>query len=110
MAVGLLSMAILGLVSAQLFATRAGQEVSERHLAGVIASSLMADAEVTLRKSFSQSVARSRGPVPEHPRYQAEITETRRLSGDLKEIEVTVYWIDKEGPQEHRLWTKIARK
>lgn len=109
-AVGLLALAILGLVSAQLFATRASNEVSERHLAGVIAASLMADAEVTLRKSFSQSVSRARSPVPEHRGYQAEVNQNVVMSGDLKEIEVIVYWVDKKGPQEHHLWTKIARR
>lgn len=107
-AVGLVGMAILGLVSAQIFATRARHDVSRRQTAGVIATSMMNDAQASLAYDFSASVARPRAVQPTYPEFQTEVDEQKVMPGQLDRVEVVVYWTGKYGPQEYRLWTEFA--
>lgn len=108
MALGLISVALLGLMSMQAFALKTQRKSTRRHTASVIASSLMAETEKSVRDDFETDTARSRGPANE-PEYEVEIVETVGPD-DLKRVEVRVFWSDDQGDQSYRLWTKFIRE
>lgn len=111
MAFLVLSLAILGLVSVQVYALRAQSKMGERNVAAVIAASRLNALEGQLDQDFGRVVAAARAPLPDHPDYQLAIAE-RALPGldNLKEVAVCVYWTDAHGPHEYCVWSRFLKR
>lgn len=112
--VALLSMAVLGLVSAQIFALQAGQGNKKRHTASVMAWRLLSDVEEQARRDFSVSAARPRqraaerlGPNEMFQDYEYEIRE-QNLAPDFRRVEVVLHFTDDKGARsEYSAWTYL---
>lgn len=104
---GLLSVGLLALVSSILYALRAGEDSTETHTAGVAAASIMCQVRQTLARDFTRSVAVRRQPLPNHAGYEYEVAERAEMGGELKRVEVTIYWKDRQGDRRFRAWTKV---
>ncbi|MEW6278052.1 MAG: hypothetical protein AB1758_05470 [Candidatus Eremiobacterota bacterium] len=104
---GLVSLSLLALIGSMIYGLRANQDAGGSHLAGVAASSLLNQARQSLRKDFSRSVASPRRPLPAYPGLEYQLVERTEPGGRLKRLEVTVYWKDRQGPRELRVWTRV---
>ncbi|GMU52028.1 MAG: hypothetical protein AMXMBFR33_11740 [Candidatus Xenobia bacterium] len=104
---GIMGMALLALVSAEIYSARADRGGSQRHQATMVASSLMAEAEKDLRRDFGASVAAGRQAVPGNPGYEYELLEQSEVGGRIKRLQVNVFWSDQQGDQQYSLWTRV---
>lgn len=100
-------MALLALVSAEIYSARADRGGSQRHQATMVAGSLMAEAEKDLRRNFGASVAAGRQAAPGHPGYEYELIEQSEVGGRIKRLQVNVFWTDQQGAQQYSLWTRV---
>ncbi len=100
---------VLAFLSVVSYSLRARNKTSQRHEASVMATSFLNQAELDNWKDFSQSSARPRQPVPGHPGFEYAVTDQTEMP-DLKRVDVLIYWQDKQGLQEYRLWTKFVRE
>jgi len=101
-----LSIALLGLVSVQIYSLRATGGNKQRHSASIIASSLMNEKEEALRKDFATSVAQARITVPDQDLYQYEVVE-ETSAPSLKKITVTVSWKEGDKTLDYSVWTYV---
>jgi len=101
-----LSIALLGLVSVQIYSLRATGGNRQRHVASIIASSVMNEKEEALRKNFSDPVGQARMEVPGQEGYHYEVTE-ELCAPSLKKVTVTVSWKERERTVEYSVWTYI---
>jgi Tfp pilus assembly protein PilV len=101
-----LSIALLGLVSAQIYSLRASGGNRSRHTASVIAHNMLNEKEEALRKDFSTSVAQSRSAVEGQEGFQCAIIE-ESPAADFKKITVIIYWKESQENHEYSIWTYI---
>jgi hypothetical protein len=101
--------AVLGLVGVVSYSLRAQAKSSTSHIASVIASNLMEDAQGTCWDNFSAPLTAARQVVPSHPGYEFAIAENLE-NADLKRVEISIYWNDREGARQFDLWTKLVRE
>src|SRR5438105_210758 len=93
----LLAMAVLGLVSVQVYTLNATKSNRGAHTATVISTSVMNDVEHRLHQNFTQSVAQSSTAVPGFDGFQCAVAESFvDTAQTLKQIDTTVFWKDKE--------------
>ena len=105
----LTTLAVLGLVGVVSYSLRAQVKSSQAHVASVIAATRIEDARVTVLKDFALSLDLPRQAAPEQTGFEVAVRETRE-GDDLKRVDVSVYWTDREGPQQYDLWTKLVRE
>ncbi len=101
----LLALAVLGLVSAHLYAVRAEREGLGRYDSGAAAGMILAGIESDLRKNpddFHKSYAVSARPVPDLSDVVYSVDESD-VSPRLRKFTVTVT----SGAQEFKLWTLV---
>jgi prepilin-type N-terminal cleavage/methylation domain-containing protein len=110
LAVLILSLAVLGLLSVQAYAFRAQSKGTERNRASVIAASRMNALEAKLKDDFGASVTQARAYVPDEAGYEIAVAQAAVPPlDDLKELLVTVYWTDDQGPHEYDLRTRVLK-
>lgn len=103
-----MALALLALVSAEVYSARADKGGAARHTATVIASSYLSEAEQALSRNFSNTVTASRQAVPAPPAgYEYQVTATDEVGGTVKNVRVTVYWKDQQGDQSYTMWTRV---
>ncbi len=108
--VGIMAMALLALVSAEVYSARADKGGAARHTATVVASSILSQAEQDLQHDFNADVSSGRQPVPSPPAgYESEITVGSGVGGRIKVVRVTVYWTDQQGNQSYSMSTKVLK-
>ena len=101
-----LTIAIFGLVSANIYAARAHQVSKERQAANVLAVSQLESCERLLRHDFNESVELVRHSFPSNPDFEREVlVSSVGTRTDLKRVDVNIYWNDKNGAQNENLWT-----
>lgn len=105
-----MALALLALVSAEVYSARADKGGAARHTATVIASSFLSEAEQALSRNFSNGVTAARQPVPAPPAgYEYQVNVTDEAGGDIKNVRVTVYWKDQQGDQSYSMWTRVLK-
>lgn len=108
---GIMAMALLALVSAEAYSARSDKGGAARHQATVIASSLLSDAEQELHRNFGTDVSAPRQAAPTPPDgYEYEVDVTSEVGGTVKDVRVTVFWTDQQGPQQYSMWTKVLEQ
>ena len=107
----LVSMAILALVGAQIYALRANTGSRQRTTASTIAYSELNQVLSRQRQDFSQRADRARARVEYEPDFESAVAQLYYPDGrdDLKQIFCSVYWTDKEGAHEFSTWTYVYR-
>lgn len=102
------AVAIMGLFSVLIYATRARTVSNQRLQASAAAVDVMSVLEHQLRLNFDAAVARPRGQLQAELGYQVDQTP---LGTDLQRVRVQVFYRDLEGSQEgvYRLETLIRR-
>ena len=106
----LVSMAVLALVGAQLYAMRANSGSRERTTASSIAYSELNEVLAEQRQEFSRIAARPRAKVLYQPDFESAVAQLYYdASTDLKRVSCSVYWSDREGPHEFSTWTYVYR-
>lgn len=105
-AIAVLAIAVLGLVSVQIYALRATEGNRQRLEASEIAGSVMAGLESRFSRGFP-TVASSRAPVVDHPDFDCEVSESIEDPGTkrMKRVTVKVYYKDRAGEHDYTLWT-----
>lgn len=100
-----LSIAVLGLVAAQIWALRSSEANRQRHTASEIASAQMASIESRLRADFTGTdVTQARTPVPDQAGFDYQVTPAPEGSR-LRNVEVRVFYQDRTGEHAYVLWT-----
>ncbi|MHC9538126.1 MAG: prepilin-type N-terminal cleavage/methylation domain-containing protein [Vulcanimicrobiota bacterium] len=106
----ILSVAVLGLVSAMIYSMRAGGGNRLRHTASVIAYRIMNEKETQLRKDFCGNVTTSgRLDVHENEGFQYCIQDVYQADDDLKKISLSVYWDEEGADREYSIYTYIYK-
>lgn len=120
-AVAVLTIAVLGLVSSQIFALQAGQGNRKRHTASVAAWKILSAVEEQARRDFALSSLRPRQKLARLDlfersadfdeasleEYEAQIVEQVRTP-DFKRVEVVIHYQDDRGAQsEYKAWTYL---
>ncbi|MCA9797054.1 MAG: prepilin-type N-terminal cleavage/methylation domain-containing protein [Candidatus Eremiobacteraeota bacterium] len=104
-----ISVPLLALIASQMFGLRASSKSQERQTATIIAASLLEEAERELSGTFvSGSLNRPRQTVDDFPDYEYEMSE-ENVGAGLRRVAVTVFWSDRQGPQQLQLVTKLLR-
>lgn len=104
----ILTVAIFGLIGARLYALRARSVTVERRAAVVLAAAALEEAERSLRHDFKFPVAMPRAAHPTEPRFEMEVLSQPHASmATLKRVEVAMYWRDRNGAQQHKVWTWV---
>lgn len=104
----LIGFGVLALVGVQIYSLKVGKGTSGRYTASLLASSILNECEARLKDGFSTPVDQARGPAPDHPGYEFEVTSLPE-GLYLKRVEVKVYWKDAEGEaRQYVLWTKVT--
>ncbi|MDQ7821205.1 MAG: prepilin-type N-terminal cleavage/methylation domain-containing protein [Candidatus Eremiobacteraeota bacterium] len=102
----LLTIAVMGLVSTQIYSLKATGGNKYRHLASVIAYRVMSEKEKALRTDFSVSAAHSRSDVPGEEGFQYEVLE-EAPGTSIKKVTVKVYWTEGTELKSYSLWTYL---
>lgn len=110
LAVLILSLAVLGMLSVQAYAFRAQGKGTERNRASLLAASRMNAVEAKLKDDFGATLTQARAPVPDAPGFELAVAQAAVPAlADLREVLVTVYWTDDQGPHEYGLRTRILK-
>ena len=114
LAIALCGMALLAVVGVQWRYHKAFQQDEHRLQARAIASSLMSEFEAGLRTNFDADWSRVRQDVPAEldPKsdYEYECAESiEDTDGNLKRLQLEVFWTDKRGAQSEKLWCIFLR-
>ncbi|MEW6283500.1 MAG: hypothetical protein AB1758_33125 [Candidatus Eremiobacterota bacterium] len=110
-ALAILAMAVMALISVQLFALQAGTKGRLRHQAATEAASRLDALEGLLRSSreeFQVDHSQARAAIPGRPGWFAAQAD-RLESPNLKRITVSVYFPDRT-EHEYTLWTLVYRR
>jgi Tfp pilus assembly protein PilV len=102
----ILSIAILGLVSAQIYSLKVTTGNKMRHTASVIATTLMNEKEEALRANFSQSAAQPRIAFSGAEGFEYAISE-EIVDTNFKKIDVDVYWTENGIEHTYSIWTNL---
>lgn len=102
----ILSIAILGLVSTQIYSLRATTGNKMRHTASVIATTLMNEKEEALRSDFTRSAVQPRIVFPGAEGFEYAISE-EIVDTNFKKITVDVYWTDNGIEHIYSIWTHL---
>jgi hypothetical protein len=108
-AAGILAVALLALISILSFSLRSQAKGGKRHAASLIGTTVLNQAGHDLEVDFSQSVARPRQVYAPNPDFQVAVAQQAEKP-DLKQVVVSVYWTDQQGPQIETLATKYVRE
>jgi prepilin-type N-terminal cleavage/methylation domain-containing protein len=103
-----LSIALLALVSTQIYSLRASGGNRLRHTASIIAYTIMNEKEEALRKDFTASASQAKADVVGHEGFQCAVLEDL-LQADFKRITVIIYWRDGQENHEYSIWTYIYK-
>ncbi|MBI2913109.1 MAG: prepilin-type N-terminal cleavage/methylation domain-containing protein [Chloroflexi bacterium] len=104
------SIGLFALVALQIHSLRAQQGTTQRHTASLLAASLADEAVEQLEIDFGAAVDKSRQAATVAG-YEFEIRAAPDpASALLKQLEVVVYWTDRQGAQQYRLATKVVKK
>lgn len=107
---GIMAMALLALVSAEVYSARADKGGAQRHTATVAASSILSQAEQDLQHDFNADVSAGRQALPAPPSgYEYQVDVSSEEGGDIKKVKVTVFWSDQQGQQQYSMWTKVLK-
>ena len=114
LAIALCGMALLAVVGVQWRYHKAFQQDERRLQARAIASSLMSEFEAGMRTNFDADWNRVRQTVPleldSKGEYQYECTESiEDGDGNLKRLQLEIFWTDKRGGQSEKLWCIFLR-
>jgi len=110
-----ITVAILGLLSAQVYALRCGNYNRHRHTASTLAESILSEATAQLNRKFDQDLSYPPQPVAYQPDFQSALLCTYQpdSGGDqnLKRLVAAVYWRDPNQSQQRSLqvWTYVYR-
>jgi len=107
----IVSMAILALVGAQIYALRANSGSRERTTASTIAYSTLNEVLSQQRQNFAANANRARAKCVYEPDFESAVSQLYYPDGkdDLKQVFCSVYWTDKAGPHEYSTWTYVYR-
>lgn len=108
-ATGILAVALLALISVLSFSLRSQAKGGKRHAASLIGTTVLNEAGHTLEEDFAASVARAKGVYGPNPDFQVAVSQQLEKP-DLKQVAVSVYWTDQQGPQTETLVTKYVRE
>lgn len=114
-ALGILSVAILGMVYTQIFTLRASNHSKGRQIAVQACRSHLNQARFQLRQNFSanpQTAGWQNEAVTSLPSLQylvQEVTPNPNPWPDLKVIEVSVRWNDRQGDHSYQLTTALHK-
>lgn len=108
----LLSIAVLGLISVQIFALKSTVKNEDRHVASVLAFSIMSDLERALREDFEDDTLGVDPPlpVPGHDEYTHRIEVSPPLAPPnegLRRVQVQIFWSDDGGDHQYEVWSLI---
>ncbi|MBI3926122.1 MAG: prepilin-type N-terminal cleavage/methylation domain-containing protein [Armatimonadetes bacterium] len=108
----LLSIAVLGLVSVQIFSFKATVQNEKQHIASLIARTVMAEAEHKLDLYFNDATLSTGAavPAPGHDGFNYAVLAPPELDDDddgLRQVEVTVMWQDAGGEHRYRIETLL---
>ncbi len=117
-AISLLALSLLALVGLQISVLKGRQKSAVNVHASKVAATIMIDIESRLSSNIETEVSQARIDVPtemlaENPyKFQYEVTESFDGPPEqgLKDVAVTVYWIDKNGEQQRTLWSKFIEQ
>ena len=120
----LLTVAVLALVSSQIYVIKSKEKNEERHQASLIASSLLADLEQALGEDFTVELVYadedvlgfagfSDNPVNNPSAYDAPYLGRFKFTvlavdGDTtrtRKVNLVVSWEDQDGTHDYRIWT-----
>ncbi|MGE0488705.1 MAG: hypothetical protein AB7S38_05790 [Vulcanimicrobiota bacterium] len=104
------SIALFALIALQIYALRSQQGASERHTASVLASSLIDEAINTLETDFAADVDQARQAASVTGFEYERTAEPDPASALLKQLEVIVYWTDRDGEHHYTVSTKVVKK
>ena len=93
----ILAVAILGLVSVEVFALKSRNVTSERLRAANAAAGVMAGVESQINIDYTTTFTRPRGPLQEGLEYAVD---DQPRSASLRQLTITVYFRDLEGGSE----------
>lgn len=99
-----LSIAILGLVSTQIYSLKASAGNRGRHNASLLAQRIMNEKKEASKTDFTQSLSLERTPVTGEEGYFYSVNEEVK-SSDFKKITVTVYWSEDSQEYIYSVWT-----
>ncbi|MDQ7825191.1 MAG: prepilin-type N-terminal cleavage/methylation domain-containing protein [Candidatus Eremiobacteraeota bacterium] len=99
-----LSIALLGLVSSQIYSLRASGGNRGRHYASLLAGRIMNEKKEVAKTDFSKALQQDTTPVAGEEGYSYRVIEELK-SSDFKKITVTVYWREDSLVCEYSLWT-----
>lgn len=104
------SIALFALIALQIYALRSQQGASERHTASVLASSLIDEAINSLETDFDVDVTQARQASSVAGFDYERNAEPDPASALLKQVEVIVYWTDRDGEHRYTVSTKVVKK
>ncbi len=116
-AIAVLSITLLALAGLQASILKGRQKSLAEVHAAKLASSLMISLEAELSTDINKDISQARTPVPpellsDNP-YNFEYEVLQSFDGPpadgLKDVTVTIYWKDKNGPQKRTVWSKFVR-
>ena len=110
LAISVLAVATLALLSVRTFSLQAQQKTQERQTATALALEVMTEAEAKIEANFEVDLGA--GYTHDTSAWPDGFTHTLTQqfdSPELQSIEVMLFWTDRNGPQEYRLWTKFAK-
>lgn len=104
---GVVSVALLALISVQIFATRGSKFNRMRHTASTIVASQMNTIQHQLTVDFTSAPSYGRQPVTGYPEFTSAMSNVYADSTEsLRKINLSVYWTD-EAEREFSAWTYI---
>lgn len=112
--IALLTIAIFGLMAAQVYALQCTHYNKSRHTASTILESEINHSRAQLIEAFSEDISHSKSPdeyYPDFSTYLECIYHEPSIDENLKKITCTVYWTDRDTKQETHLtgWTYVYR-
>ena len=117
-AIAAVSITFLALAALQGSILKGRQKSLAEVHAAKLASSIMVRLESQLAADININVALPREPVPPEllpeNRYDFEYEVSESFDGPptdgLKDVSVTIYWRDKNGPQSRTVWSKFVER
>jgi Tfp pilus assembly protein PilV len=117
-AIATISITLLALAALQGSILKGRQKSLTEVHAAKLASAIMIRLENQLSADIDQNVAQPRTPVPPElladNRYGFEYEVQQSFDGPpedrLKDVSVTIFWKDKNGPQSRTVWSKFVEQ
>lgn len=118
LALALLSITLLALAALQTSILKGRQKNTVHVYAAKVAAALMVTLESQLAADINTDVTQTRTAVPPEilldTPYEFEYAVEQSFDGPpeqgLKDVSVTIYWKDKNGPQQRQVWSKFVQQ